>query len=146
MSHRKCAICDKTLEDGTKTTIVKERRLKFFVEASKKRRDGKVVLFKRNTQIEVHDKCRKQYINKKLIATYMKKSQETAESPQLSSSLPDFAFKTLFFVWRGVLRLARNHNDDFRRSIVHRVKPVNDLVAADAQYHLLCMKTLHQPP
>ncbi|KAB0799451.1 hypothetical protein PPYR_07331 [Photinus pyralis] len=36
---RECIICDKSLDDGTQTSIVKEKGLEGFIEASKGRED-----------------------------------------------------------------------------------------------------------
>ncbi|KAG5868933.1 hypothetical protein JTB14_005660 [Gonioctena quinquepunctata] len=46
---------------------------------------------------------------------------------------------------KNVLRLARERNDDYGRAITGRLAAVHDLLAADAQYHVLCMKDLNRP-
>ncbi len=97
VSVPECFICDKALEDGTKTTIVREKGLKSFAEASKMRGDGKVTLF-RGTSLEVHEKCRKQCTNDKLIAASIKRAKEGVQVQQLRSSVPTFAFKTHCFL------------------------------------------------
>lgn len=46
----------------------------------------------------------------------------------------------------SVSKIALRRNDDWGRAIVERLEHVNDLAAADAQYHNSCMKKLYQAP
>lgn len=98
MSLSVCFICDSALEDGSKVTVVKEKGLKTFCEASRQRNDGKGVHLKGKTSIKVHEKCRKQYINEKLIAAYVKRAQQGGQKQQLRSSVPAFSFKNHCFL------------------------------------------------
>lgn len=45
-----------------------------------------------------------------------------------------------------VVQLTECRNDEYGRSILNRIQPVQDLVVADAQYHLKCMKKLYSSP
>lgn len=178
MSLQVCFICDGILDDGSKVTVVKEKGLKTFSEASKQRKDGKGVHLVGKTSIEVHEKCRKQYINEKLIAAYTKRAHQGGRVLELRSSVPTFSFKTHCFlcglvitpefideqkrlpaskrnlvytvrqltVRNNVVQLAEKRNDEYGRAILQRVGPVPDLIAADGQYHLFCMKKLYCRP
>lgn len=176
MSHTDCVICNKQLDDSEKS-VVREKGLKTFIVASKKRQDGKFLIFNKSTKIEVHERCRKDYIDEKCISASLKKAQQNTETKPLRSRIPDFDFRTHCFlcgeevpvdyakkqikkppskrnlvypvrklaVRENVLKLVKNRSDDFGRSVIQRIEPVTDLVAADAQYHVLCMKTLYLP-
>lgn len=76
MSLRECVLCDTTLDDGSKNSVVKEKQLASNTEASRKRNDGKLVLFKRSTSLEVHEKCRKHYVTQSSIDAYVKRSKK----------------------------------------------------------------------
>ncbi|KAG5861429.1 hypothetical protein JTB14_026064 [Gonioctena quinquepunctata] len=65
------------------------------------------------------------------------KKKEMKKPPQYR----DIVF--LVLVDKNVLRLARERNDDYGRAITVRLAAVHDLLAADAQYHFLCMKDLN---
>ncbi|XP_031335335.1 uncharacterized protein LOC116165167 isoform X2 [Photinus pyralis] len=98
---RECIICDKSLDDGTQTSIVKEKGLEGFIEASKGREDGKIDLFNRYKtakEVEVHEKCRKRYTNQKLINAARKRNTQSSNSSALRSNIPQFSFKTHCFI------------------------------------------------
>lgn len=46
-------------------------------------------------------------------------------------------------VQKNVIRLAKQCNDDYSKAIIQRLEPIPDLIAADGQYHSLCMKHLN---
>ena len=108
---RECLICEGSLLDGSQTTVVKQKALQSFIEASKKRNDGKIVLFKRSTKLEVHEKCRKQYTKEKSIAAYIKRSKESGTAPLLHSNILQFSFRThCFCVVRKFLQITGPSN------------------------------------
>ena len=46
-------------------------------------------------------------------------------------------------VRENILRIAKECNDEYSKAIIERVEPIPDLVAANGQYHFLCMKNFH---
>lgn len=173
-----CFICENELEDGSVLTEVKQKGLETFRQASNTRTDGKSSALKGLTSILVHEKCRKRYINKKLISAYVKKSSNILPRQTLRSSIPGFSFKTDCFLCgskitaecleaqkrkpisrrnkvypvrtlasrENILRVAENRGDEWGKSIVERINQVEDLHAADGQYHIKCYKKLYQRP
>ena len=95
-----CFICDSLLDDGTTTSNVKIKGIKSFIEASQKRKDGKGNFLKEKKSITVHLKCQKTYVNEKLIAAHVNKTekQRANSSQQLQSLVPEFNFKTHCFL------------------------------------------------
>ena len=180
MSTLDCAICEKPLKDGSKTTVVKKKGLATFAEASKKRNDSKIDVFKKNSSLEIHEKCRTLYINNRCIAAYVKRAEKDSTKSQLRSSLPTFDFKTHCFLCgeeipddyaekqsrcepskrnpvhpvrklamkEKVLELLNDNKDEFSLSIRKRMdmESVHDLVAAEGQYHLSCMRRSYTVP
>ncbi|CAH1110607.1 unnamed protein product [Psylliodes chrysocephalus] len=45
-----------------------------------------------------------------------------------------------------VMKLAEGRNDEYGQSVLRRLQQVDDLCAADAQYHFRCMRDLHHVP
>lgn len=58
-----------------------------------------------------------------------------------SSRNPVFVVRDLN-VRENVLRLATQYNDEYCKAIIHRLQSFPDLVTADGQCHLSCMKNL----
>uniref|UniRef100_A0A1B6DZA6 Uncharacterized protein n=1 Tax=Clastoptera arizonana TaxID=38151 RepID=A0A1B6DZA6_9HEMI len=95
---RECLLCEGPFLDGSQVAVVKRKGLQSFIEASKKRNDRKVVLLKNFTELEVHEKCRKQYTKEKSIAAYIKRIKESGTKPLLRSQIFKFSFRTHCFL------------------------------------------------
>lgn len=99
MASDVCFICDKVLNnDVEKVTTVREKGLKTFIESSKKRKDDHHVQLSKKSAVEVHEKCRKNYNDVKMITAYLKKVEEGREQVQRRSTEPPFNFKTQCFM------------------------------------------------
>lgn len=107
MSRRECCLCDDLLEDGTELCVVKEKGLQSFIEASTKRKDGKVKLFKERTEIQVHVRCRKNYTTERSVAAYLKRAAQHIPKKKRSITR-EFSFKTHCFICGN--QVATDHN------------------------------------
>lgn len=175
-----CFICDASLEDGTLVSTVKSRGIASFIEASRKRSDGKAVFLKKKTSVNVHEKCRKVYVNDRMVAAFVNsaKKERSTTFTTTRSLIPEFNFRTHCFLCGKriteefiaaqsreppsqrntvysvqvdnlrdtVLKVAIARNDDYGQSIIQRIEPVADLIAAYAQYHSKCYKDLYGRP
>lgn len=96
MSACECLICGEPIGDGSDTTVVKEEGLKTLALASAHRKDGKAGFFKINDTLELHVKCRKSYINERMIAAAVKRLQQEgiAYGRSSRSSTLTFDFRT----------------------------------------------------
>lgn len=96
-----CFICEFPLEGRCLTVnTVKEKGIASFIEASKKRKDGKGSCLKGQTSVRVHDKCRKSYTDERSIIAFLKKSEELLTAkPHLTRSVgARFSFRSHCFI------------------------------------------------
>uniref|UniRef100_A0A8D8TBE4 Uncharacterized protein n=1 Tax=Cacopsylla melanoneura TaxID=428564 RepID=A0A8D8TBE4_9HEMI len=179
-----CFICDSSLEGGTSIATVQARGIASLIEASKKRKDGKKAFLRNKTTVEVHENCRKLYINERMILAHLKRVQEGGGRPSCSQtvagagegpiSVHPFKFKicgeaitkefiaaeskravseqnTVYVVRQlevetTLMNAARARDDGYGRDLIDRIEHVQDLVAADGQYHIKCFKGLYARP
>lgn len=97
-----CFICERSLSEGAVVTV-KERGLNTLREVSVKRGDGKSKLYLQHLKsIVVHDACRKNYTNEKLISASSRRGSDVPIPPSpssfLRSTVPSFNFKDYCFL------------------------------------------------
>lgn len=89
-ARQNCFICEKTLNDGI-VIKVRDRGLNNFRQSSMKRKDCKNELFLKNLEsVIVHDTCRKQYNNEKLMLAFLQ--QKDTAIPGISLRSAAFLF------------------------------------------------------
>lgn len=169
-----CVLCEETFVEG-ECVVVKDRGIKTLIECSKKRGDGKNILFQGRDTVKLHVSCRKSYTREKCVAAAMK-ARET-QSREKRSSAPIFVFKEkcLFcaedasenFVCQQtkkpsgkrevvslvstmnfknhILEVAQGRGDKWGEDVSSRIRYVSDLVASDGRYHQSCMKKFLVP-
>ena len=81
-----------------KVTSVREKGLKTFIESSKKRKNGEHVKLGKISSLEVHERCRKNYINERMITARMKKMDQGKDGVKRRSTEESFRFQTHCFM------------------------------------------------
>ena len=97
MASNVCFICDELLDnDEVMVTTGREKGLKTFIESSKKRKEH--VQLSKKSALEIHERCRKNYSNERMIATHLKKVEQGREQVKRCSIEEPFSFKTHCFL------------------------------------------------
>lgn len=96
MDSTKCFICGAEVAESARR-IVKSLGLETLIQASKKRKDGKHVQFKAETEIVVHKSCQTKYV---LPSNIKKAAEEHAQAGPSTRSAPpaSFDFGNLCFI------------------------------------------------
>lgn len=112
----------------------------FTHKSSVQTNDNRCKLLERLKSIIVYEICRKWYNNDKLIIASLRRgSDSTTSQPQQRSTPPTFSFRDHCFLCAAEITaefIAKQKQTHLlEHSIVEFLEHVNDLVAADAQYH-----------
>jgi len=99
MASNLCFICNEVLNnDVAKVTTVREKGLKTFIESSRKRKDGEHVQLSKKSAVDVHERCRRNYSNERMIDAHLKKMDQGTEKIKRRSTEAPFSFKTHCFM------------------------------------------------
>lgn len=114
-----CFICEKPCAEGESQTV--GRGMPRIREASRERRDGKISRLKMMLSVNVHRKCRADYINVKCIAADLKRrsDSEIEENPPLLRSAERFDFKSLclFCAAKCNLEVEKKKRQEYRENV-----------------------------
>lgn len=166
-----CIICNKDLISDGESVVVK-KGIKALREASKKRNDGKHAQLEGKKHVVLHLNCRTVYINKKTIVAFQN-TESISQQKDVRTGEFDFKTHcfvcgeciphdysrtqqrlpmkdrnlvrvvTKLDMKTKVLYHAEQREDAFGKEIINRLALVNDMVAADCQYHNNCLKNLY---
>lgn len=124
-----CFICQLPLEEQSLAiSTVKEKGISAFLEASKKRKDGKGVSLKGQTSVRVHEKCRKSYTDERSIVAFLKKREEVkTATPQITrSAARGFSFTTHCLICGDEITdnflAAEYKKSPYERDVVYQVR------------------------
>lgn len=153
---RLCFVCEKTLNFGAVKTL-KKKGIQTLIKKSENYRDDKWKLFKKTTEIRVHDRCHLDY---SIGAFRIPEGADSPLSRQSSrvSSTDSFDFKSLclfcqksYAKERGkkyiiaaeslkskFLKVAEKRNDDLAANLISIINTIPSLVDVQARYHSRC--------